>query len=270
VGAAAEPPRTAPEVPPELARRWAAEWPRWFGPERTPLAGAADKPWIARVETALGTVVAKRSPAAGWKRTLVVLGARRPRADRAFDAARSLLAHGLATPAPLAVLGPPDDRVLVTRYVEGSGPWELFARTPPAVSQPPLPPILGALAAALARLHGAGFRHRDLKASNVLLAGAPEAPEVCWTDLDGLRHVGTAEPRLRARDLARLGTSFESAPARAAGVRAHHWPALLRAYLTEALGREPSEAELGRLLARTAVWRKRWIRRHLAAGKPVL
>jgi tRNA A-37 threonylcarbamoyl transferase component Bud32 len=263
-------PLAAPEVPIDLVRRWAAEWMRWFGPERTPLAGAAEKAWIARVETPLGTVVAKRSSAAGWKRTLVALRARTPRADRAFHAGRALLAHGLATPAPLAVLGRPDDRVLVTRHVEGSGPWELLARSCPTAPLPPLPPLMLALAAALARLHAAGFRHRDLKASNVLLTGAPDSPQVCWTDLDGLRHVGTAEPRLRARDLARLGTSFESAAARLAGVRAHHWPELVRAYLAAALGRAPAEDELGRLLRRTAVWRARWIRKHLAEGRPVL
>src|SRR5687768_15694150 len=117
----AEPWLLEPGVAAELGRRWAAEWPRWFGEGRTPLAGAADKPWIARVETPLGPVVAKRCPPhplGGWKRTLVALGAREPRAVRAFHAGGALRARGLPTPAPLAVLGLPADQALVTRLVE--------------------------------------------------------------------------------------------------------------------------------------------------------
>ncbi|NOT29461.1 MAG: hypothetical protein HOP15_03325 [Planctomycetes bacterium] len=169
----------------------------------------------------------------------------------------------LATPAPLAVFGRPDETVLVTRYVEGLGPWELMTElgSPEA--------LLTTLAENLARLHAAGFRHRDLKASNLLLVRAPARTELYWTDLDGLRHVGTVEPRLRARDLARLGTSFESAEARAAGVRAGHWPELVQRYMERALGRPASTDEIGQVLAWTKRWSQRSIRRHLARGAQV-
>lgn len=269
--APAEPLLAAEELPPELARAWAREWRSWFGPGRVPLPRAREKGELALLETPLGRMVAKRERVHGWKRGLTVLGARAPRSPRAFGLGQALLARDLATPAPLAVLGRPEEMVLVTRYVEGLGPWELLSALGPEA-------LLTTLAENLARLHAAGFRHRDLKASNLLLVPAmpampamrtPAPTELYWTDLDGLRHVGTVEPRLRARDLARLGTSFESREARTAGVRAGHWPELVRRYMEHALARPPSADEIGQVLAWTQRWSQRSIRRHLARGAEV-
>ncbi len=259
-----EPWVAAETLPVELARAWARDWPSWFGPGRVALERAAQKPWLARVATPLGPVVAKCARERGWKRSLLTLGARPPRCERAFRLAETLRARGFATPEPLAVLGRPGETVLVTRYVEGVGPWELV---PDLARQERL---LAALAAAIARLHGAGFRHRDLKASNLLFLRTQGEPGLVWLDLDGVSFRGTVEPHLRARDLARLCTSFASAEARAAGVRADTWPALVRLYLEHSLGRAPLAPELDRLLARTRAWSDRNIRRHLATDRPVL
>ena len=258
-----EPWIAAENLPVELGYAWARDWPRWFGPERVELACARDKPWLARVETPLGPVVAKRERARAWKRSLAALGARRPRSERAFRLAGELVARGLATPEPLAVLGMPGESVLVTRHVDGVGPWELVSDL--AVHER----LLTCLAAGIARLHGAGFRHRDMKASNLLFTRAGTELELVWIDLDGLDWRGTVEFHLRARDLARLCTSFASAEARAAGVRADAWPALVGLYLERSLGRTPETEELERLLARTRAWSDRNIRRHLAADRPV-
>jgi hypothetical protein len=136
--------------------------------------------------------------------------------------------------------------------------------------------LLATLADELARLHAAGFRHRDLKASNLLFhageaaaGSAAAAPALVWTDLDGLRCRGTVESRLRARDLARLETSFASADARAAGVRADDWRTLVVRYLERSLGHPPSAVEVDRLLTRTRARSERHIRRHLARGQAV-
>jgi len=252
----------AAELPSELGRAWAREWPSWFGPARVPLPRAPAKAELALLETPLGRVVAKRERTRGWKRPLAALGARAGRAERAFELAHELLERGLATPPALAVLGRPDEAVLVTRYVDGTGPWELAERRG-------VEPLLATLAAALARLHGAGFRHRDPKASNVLVRERDGEPEVVWTDLVGVQYLGTVEPRLRARDLGRLAASFESCEARTAGVRAGHWKELERRYLEIALGRKPEDEELEKLAASVARWRARAVRRHLARGARV-
>lgn len=255
--------RCSRSLPPELGRAWESEWPRWFGPERVSLPRAPDKTELVLVRTDFGLVVAKREQPRPWKRSLERMRARLPRAERAFRNAEALIARGFLTPEPLAVLRGAGQSVLVTRFVEGRGLFEAWREEDSSER------MLELLAGGVARLHAAGFRHRDLKASNLLLRGAGQGLELVWTDLDGLRQVGTVEPRQRARDLARLGTSFESALAREAGVRAGHWPELVRRYLERALGWAPEEEEVGRLLGWTGRWRARWIARHLARGEGV-
>jgi tRNA A-37 threonylcarbamoyl transferase component Bud32 len=258
---------TAPALPHELASDWAASWPGWFGPARTPLPRAPEKAHLALVETPLGRVVAKREEPAGWRQSLVVLHARPLRSVLAFERAAELARHALGTPEALCVIERRTpmhcEAVLVTRYVDGLGPWEHLRRggDPAALSR--------ALGRALASLHRAGFRHRDLKESNLLLRDGADGLEVVWTDLDGLRALGEVGFSVRTRDLARLSVSFESSAARQAGVRRDHWPALVGVYLAETLGREPTADEIGRTLARTRRWAERSIRRHLAHGRPV-
>jgi tRNA A-37 threonylcarbamoyl transferase component Bud32 len=256
----------APGIPTELLASWCRDCAGWFQP-RVPLPRAPAKENLALVDSPLGRLAAKLESPRGWKRALALARARRPRSLRAFRAGRALLRSGLATPEPLAVLvrrgASRHDALLVTRYVEGQGPWEWLSSGRTAA------PLHEALATGLARLHAAGFRHRDLKASNLLLhEPAPGRTEVVWTDLDGLRYVGTLPLFLRARDLARLAMSFESSAARAAGVRAGDWPVLVRAYQAAFTGAEPDPAAVEDLLARTRRWSERAIRRHLAQGRP--
>jgi len=257
----------APALPMEVASEWATSWHAWFGPARAALPRAPEKRHLALVETPLGRVVAKREEPTGWRQSLVVLKARPLRSVRAFERAGELARNALPTPEALCVLErrTPMHReaVLVTRYVDGLGPWEHLRKSGDPAG------LCRALARALARLHRAGFRHRDLKESNLLLREGADGLEVVWTDLDGLRALGEVSPHVRARDLARLSVSFESSAARASGVRAGDWPALVHTYLAETFGREPTRDELGQTLARTRRWAERNIRRHLAQGRPV-
>jgi len=253
----------AANVPPELVAAWCACASSWFGPERRPLPHAPAKSELALVESPLGRLVAKRMRGRGLRGTLARLGLARGRAARAFRLAAELTARGLATPEALAVLPLGDAQVLLTRHVEGPHPWEFLAGGGDART------LAATLARELARLHAAGFRHRDLKASNLIVHGAQASPTIVWTDLDGLAPRASVGRRLRTRDLARLSMSFESGPARAVGVRADLWPALAHAYLAAAFAREPRASELEQLLVATRRWRERAIRRHLARGQAV-
>jgi len=258
-------PRTlaAAHLPDELVAAWCAAAASWFGPGRMPLPHAPEKAELALVDSPLGRLVAKRVHTRGLRGRLGTLGLARGRAARAFRLAAALSARGLATPEALAVVPLADAQVLVTRHVEGPHPWDFLARggAPRTLAL--------TLARELARLHAAGFRHRDLKASNLIVQGPTVAPSIVWTDLDGLALRARVGNRTRARDLARLSMSFESAAARTAGVRADLWPEVARAYLTATLKREPTAPELERLLTTTRRWRESAIRRHLERGDSV-
>jgi tRNA A-37 threonylcarbamoyl transferase component Bud32 len=252
----------APALPPELLASLAQQCAHWFGPGRVPVPGAEAKDDLALVDSPLGRLVVKRVRARGLRGALARVARSTGRAERAFRHARALAARELATPEALFVLPSACARVLGTRYVEAPHPWE-FLRNGGTPDE-----LVATLARDVARLHAAGFRHRDLKASNLLVRRAPAGLEIVWTDLDGLTR-SAASPRVRARDLARLSMSFESAPARAAGLRADAWPGLARAYLAHAHGEAPSARRLERLLAATRRWRERSIRAHLARGASV-
>jgi len=262
-GATMTRPFTAPGLEPELVHSLAQQCAQWFGPARVPLPRAPGKGELALVESALGLLVAKRMRPRGWRARLPGPTPALRRAARAFAQARALAAAGLATPEALAVLPLGRASVLLTRYVDAPHPWEHLGAGGTSAE------LVAALARDLARLHAAGFRHRDLKASNLLVRRARGGLEIVCTDLDGLARPAVLTERTRLRDLARLSMSFESAAARAAGVRAGAWPELARRYL-EALRGTASEArELARLLARTRRWRERAIRAHLARGDSV-
>ena len=60
-----------------------------------------------------------------------------------------------------------------------------------------------------------------------------------------------------------------AAEARAAGVRAEHWPSLVCSYLELTLGRAPSSDDLGAYLQKTRAWSERAMRARLARGAPI-
>ena len=256
--------RAHPAVPAELQRAWSVECELWFGPGQRTLPNAPHKTNLALVETPLGPAVAKRERPEGWRGGLARVHARRWRSIAAFDRGIELAAAGLATPEPLAVLVRSGlaqaESLLVTRYVDALPLWD-FARS---VERDV---FLALLARDLAALHAKGFRHRDLKASNLLVRR--DDPAIVWTDLDGLRRHETTGSWTRVRDLSRLAMSFESSAARAAGIRAGAWPALVCAYLERSLGRAPENHELERFLAGTRAASERRIRANLVRGRVI-
>jgi hypothetical protein len=154
---------------------------------------------------------------------------------RSWVAGHSLRDRWLPTPRPLAVL----HRYRLGRPAEG---YLLAEKVPDAVGLPEAVAALGPnntavlrgwirqLARTLRAMHDRSVSHRDLKATNVMLAGAATDPATAMpvlVDLVGVR-TGAAVPfRQRAKELARLNVSFLRSPAVTRGERLR----FLRAYL---------------------------------------
>jgi hypothetical protein len=137
-----------------------------------------------------------RGAADRWKRALGLSPA-----AREFSLLRRLHAAGVGVPEPLALYRfAAGERVLVTRWIEGEPLLEALAR--PRRERRALLAATGAL---VARLHAAGFCHRDLHAGNL------------WVTASGpvLIDLPAALPRaprwLRRRDLGELDRSLADA-----------------------------------------------------------
>ncbi len=157
-----------------------------------------------------------------WRR-LLGLG----RARRAARVAGALHAAGVPVPPPWAVVEGPSGCALVSALAAGEGADRVCADAPG--------PLRRAAAAALGRLcgalHAAGFRHRDLKAANILVAagGPGGAASAQLVDVDGARRTFRLSLSRRARDLARLAASLVPA-----GLRRTDCARFARAYAAAA------------------------------------
>ncbi len=264
----------APEVPRELAERWFEAWKEAFGDDRRPVPGMPTKEDLALLETELGDLVLKRERMRGSRAFLRRTGLRRTRAERAFRLGCTMVAGDVPTPEPLAWLVAPGTRgvletCLVTRFVRGAGPWETFAAAGAPDDVAAADVVLRALADSLAALHLAGFRHRDLKAPNLLVEDGTE-PRVWILDLDGAsRCPPPPPPTVTLRDLSRLCASFGSPPAIDAGVAPEHWRRFMEHYLERTTGAPPDEPEVSHLVEETSRRARRKIRGNVRAGRPL-
>jgi tRNA A-37 threonylcarbamoyl transferase component Bud32 len=189
---------------------------RWYAGEGDPADRPADpEEWLvsgtALKRSATADVVALRAGDADvilkrfhWRKALNPLKdlVRGTRARRQLRAAAALRRAGVPVPRPLFAaerrrLGLPVVSYLAVERVPGRPLDEWLASATPRERRRAATRI----GAALARLHGAGFRHRDLKPGNLLVT---DHGRVAWlVDLDGLARA-RATPAGRARDLARL------------------------------------------------------------------
>lgn len=132
------------------------------------------------------------------------------RAHRAFNHGLLLEQAGVPTARVLAAgevrrLGWPVRAYLLTEEIPGAVTLQQLLRTyPSSVEQP-----LANLAETLARLHEAGFSHRDLKASNVLFDDQMRPHLI---DLDGVRRMRGPSQDQAVADLARLAKDMMTAP----------------------------------------------------------
>lgn len=152
------------------------------------------------------------------------------RALRAFRLGHALLTRQIPTALPLAAmerrLGPHlRESLLITEAVTPAEPLNRFFDrwlSPTAVARGEIDPrtqrwlereVLRRLGRLLMRLHQAGFAHRDLKSSNLLVwwqRGEP--PEIVLIDLDGLSVHGRVSQRRMVQGLMRLNVSLLECP----------------------------------------------------------
>ena len=151
----------------------------------------------------------------GWRRWLAPI--RRSRSMRAFNRGHRLLHRGVSTAIPLAAVesrrvGLLRQSFLISLAVPGphlsdymTGHLCETSSTQYQLAQH----TLWALGRMLWGLHGSGYTHRDLKASNVhLLSRENEPPEIVLIDLDGLYRPMVLTSYQRYRDLMRLNVTL--------------------------------------------------------------
>jgi tRNA A-37 threonylcarbamoyl transferase component Bud32 len=203
-------------MPPELARDPAAALEHLMGlvPEQwlRRLPARATFPW--RPAGSDRPLVVKRFTGDAarerwYERLRSLASAPRGPARREAESLRELAAAGFPVPRPLAWFeGPPGSgaSALVMEHLEHRETLrELFARTPPLAARP----RLVELARLVARLHAAGFYHRDLYLEHVVVTG-PRPGELALLDAGRARRERAPRERWFVKDLAAL---LHSAPA---------------------------------------------------------
>lgn len=198
-------------------------------------------------------IVCKRSAARGTVGGLVrrVCGSRE---SRNWKRAFALLNAGIGTALPRAILersGRSPEAWLITEAIpealdlDGVMSWHLYdldARRAWSVKRA----LSERLVALCARMRDAGIRHRDFKASNVLITdwlGAAEGPRLWLVDLDGLGRHARRGSASQWRSITRLAASLAGASSLTRGDAAR----FLRGYLATCDG-SPAD------------WRRHWRR----------
>jgi tRNA A-37 threonylcarbamoyl transferase component Bud32 len=163
-------------------------------------------------------LIVKQTRPCGFRNRLA--GAfRMSREHRSFYRALMLLEAGVNTPLPLAMLerrSPRPEAWLVTEFVPDLVDLDQVAlRLLPqwdrnrAFTVKTL--IVKAIVDLLERLERHGLRHRDLKASNIMLSnaeGAGDPPTIWLVDLEGLRRRRLITPLRRWQPVVRLAASL--------------------------------------------------------------
>lgn len=171
-----------------------------------------------------------------WRRCLAHM--RLSPVRRCWEIGHAFLRRGIDTPRPILFVErpEPDSRklYLLTEAIPGSrNAMEFFAKTWPLMASGErrawIEAHLARLARQLCRMHDAGFDHRDLKFSNLLVADDRADPRIWFLDLDGVRLWGKLPAVRAAQNLARIHVS---AVAHSVGTRADRIR-FLRWYLGE-------------------------------------
>ncbi|MBI4718583.1 MAG: hypothetical protein HY763_12310 [Planctomycetes bacterium] len=139
-------------------------------------------------------------------------------ARREFQTAVALHAAGVATARPVALLERSTRREswLITEYLAGGCDLDqvvlvLLPRLDPARLRSVKSTLVSSLADLACAMQRQGFRHRDFKASNIMVTswdGASEPPRAWLVDLEGVRCARAATGTRRLTPLVRLAASL--------------------------------------------------------------
>ncbi len=168
-------------------------------------------------------VICKRATIGGFGRGLLARW-RPSRARRNFDRGLALLRAGIGTALPLATLerrARPGEAWLVTEHLADLVDLDLvvLTRLPRLDSRQSFKvksALLDAVIELFSRLASLGLHHRDLKASNILIANWDDPGQglrAVLVDLDGLRRRRWWRPSERRQPLIRLAASLLGYPA---------------------------------------------------------
>jgi tRNA A-37 threonylcarbamoyl transferase component Bud32 len=182
-------------------------------------------------------VAYKRSRVRSWWKQLLG-GLRRSRALAAWHTGHALLARGISTARPLAVVEAKlfqgrgrGESFLATAWIEGAlnlhlYGWELAGRDPHGRHRRACQ-AAESLGRLLGRMHAWRISHGDLKGCNLVVCEQADGVSAHLIDLDSVRFHRRMSPSQPARDLARLAASMEAHPWLSRTVRLR----FLRAYL---------------------------------------
>lgn len=192
------------------------ELPLRMGPAQTIKAGNSALVVRANLPVAgrLASVAYKRVRRKTWLKQLTqAVGPNRTL--RTFLIGNQLLALGISTARPLAVITPSRFDLaaptwLATEWLEGAEDLAAFAerfrRLPPRSRLATASAVAAAVGELLGRMHAAGVTHRDLKPQNLMVRRnvASGSAEAFLVDLDGVGFPGRASAATRWRNLSRL------------------------------------------------------------------
>lgn len=199
-----------------------------------------------------GRVFLKRHPRSFSKRLGDLLGRRRSPARRGFEIGMALERARVEAVRPLAAVEPllSRDSFLVLEHVEGGSLRDYILERLPAargeVERDAIKERLWqSLGAAVARLHAARARQRDLKAPNIMVREREGSPLITLVDLEGMECLRSLpDRRKRLRDLARLAVSLRAPAIVESGVTAADIEAFVEEYLRAARAVFPEREDL--------------------------
>lgn len=262
------------DVPEDLCRSWMREYRGWF--QRKSAGNPSNRVVLAPGPSR--DFLAKRDELAGPRRFLYALLGRPARSQRAFRLGLALVAAAVPTARPLALIERRArhgrwESCLVLERLDAPHLWDFLLEklSDSGARDGLMAHLILALAESIAQLHRAGFRQRDLKATNILIGTRADRQLVASVvDFEGMTEFpAPPSKRVRVRDLARLGVSLRAEPLVKAGVERADWEALVAAYLSAFEGRSPRLAEVAEVLLLTDQWARRKIRRNRRRRRPI-